>query len=39
MVGDKALDFTQDGLSLRIIGLPATAPDQPATVIVIECDG
>jgi len=26
-------------LSLRITGLPATAPDEPATVIAIECDG
>ena len=39
LVGDKPLMFTQDDLSLRITGLPATAPDQPATVIAIECDG
>jgi alpha-L-fucosidase len=39
LVGDKPLAFTQDDLSLRITGLPATAPDQPATVIAIECDG
>jgi hypothetical protein len=39
LVGDKPLTFTQDDLSLRITGLPAIAPDQPATVIVIECDG
>jgi len=31
--------FTQDDLSLRITGLPATAPDEPATVIAIECEG
>jgi alpha-L-fucosidase len=39
LVGDRPLTFTQDDLSLRITGLPATAPDQPATVIAIECDG
>ncbi len=39
LVGDKPLAFTQDDLSLRITGLPATAPNQPATVIAIECDG
>jgi len=39
LVGDKPLTFTQDDLSLRITGLPASAPDQPATVIAIECDG
>src|SRR5882672_789903 len=39
LVGDKPLTFTQDDLSLRITGLPKTAPDQPATVIAIECDG
>ena len=35
----KPLAFTQDDLSLRITRLPAIAPDQPATVIAIECDG
>src|SRR6266481_6547585 len=39
LVGDKPLTFTQDDLSLKITGLPATAPDEPATVIAIECDG
>ena len=39
LVGDKPLTFTQDDLSLRITGLPTTAPDEPATVIAIECDG
>jgi alpha-L-fucosidase len=39
LVGDKPLTFTQDDLSLRITGLPVTAPNQPATVIAIECDG
>jgi hypothetical protein len=39
LVRDKPLAFIQDELSLRITGLAATAPDQPATVIAIECDG
>jgi len=39
LLGDKPLTFTQDDLSLRITGLPGTAPDEPATVIAIECDG
>ena len=39
LVGDKSLAFTQDDLSLRVTGLPSAAPDQPATVIAIECDG
>jgi alpha-L-fucosidase len=39
LVGGTPLVFTQDDLSLRIVGLPATAPVQPATVITIECDG
>jgi len=37
--GEKPLAFAQDDLSLRVTGLPAAAPDQPATVIAIECDG
>ena len=39
LAGSKPVAFTQDDLSLRLTGLPAVAPDQPATVIVIECDG
>ncbi|MBV9339520.1 MAG: alpha-L-fucosidase [Acidobacteria bacterium] len=39
LVGDKPLAFTQDDLSLRITGLPSSAPEQPATVIAIECNG
>jgi len=31
--------FTQDEFSLRLTGLPLQAPDQPATVIEVECDG
>ena len=31
--------FTQDEFALRLTGLPVVAPDQPATVIEVECDG
>jgi alpha-L-fucosidase len=33
------VQFTQDEFSLRLTGLPLKAPDQPATVIEVECDG
>ena len=36
--GEK-VEFTQDEFSFRLTGLPMTAPDQPATTIVVECDG
>jgi len=39
LVGDKPLTFAQDDLCLRITGLPVSAPDEPATVLVIDCDG
>ena len=39
LAGGKPVAFTQDDLSLRLTGLPAIAPDQPATVLVIECEG
>ncbi len=35
--GEKVA-FTQDDFSLRLTGLPLEAPDQPATVIEVECD-
>ena len=35
----EAVQFTQDEWSLRLTGLPLKAPDQPATVIEVECDG
>ena len=35
----KKIEFTQDEFCLRLTGLPIEAPDQPATVIEIECDG
>jgi alpha-L-fucosidase len=35
----QKVDFTQDGdFTLRLTGLPLVAPDQPATVIEVECD-
>ena len=34
----ESVKFTQDEFSLRITGLPLQAPDQPATVIEVECD-
>jgi alpha-L-fucosidase len=36
--GEKVA-FTQDEFCLRMTGLPLQAPDQPATVIEVECDG
>ena len=34
----ETVQFTQDEWALRLTGLPLTAPDQPATVIEVECD-
>jgi alpha-L-fucosidase len=34
----EAVQFTQDEWALRLTGLPIQAPDQPATVIEVECD-
>ena len=34
----QSVTFTQDELTLRLTGLPVQAPDQPATVIEVECD-
>ena len=31
--------FAQDEFCLRLTGLPLEAPDQPSTVIEVECDG
>jgi alpha-L-fucosidase len=33
------VSFEQDEFSLRMTGLPATAPDSPVTVFEIECEG
>jgi alpha-L-fucosidase len=35
----QKVEFTQDEFVLRLTGLPLEAPDQPATVIEVECDG
>lgn len=35
----KKVEFTQDEFTFRMTGLPMVAPDQPATVIEVECDG
>ncbi len=35
----QKVEFTQDEFNFRLTGLPMQAPDQPATVIEVECDG
>jgi alpha-L-fucosidase len=35
----KPVAFEQDEFSLRLTGLPATPPDDPVTVIAVECEG
>ena len=35
----QKVEFTQDEFTLRLTGLPVAAPDRPATVIELECDG
>ena len=35
----KAVEFAQSDFSLQLKGLPVHAPDEPMTVIEIECDG
>ena len=35
----QKVEFTQDAVSLRLTGLPESAPDAPTTVIACECDG
>jgi alpha-L-fucosidase len=34
----KKVDFVQDDISARFTGLPYDAPDQPVTVIEVECE-
>ena len=34
----QKIEFTQDEFSLRLTGLPAGSPDDPVTVIEVECD-
>ena len=35
----QKVEFTQDEFTTRFTGLPLVAPDEPATVIEVECDG
>jgi alpha-L-fucosidase len=35
----QKVEFTQDEFNFRLTGLPMEAPDHPATVIEVECDG
>ena len=35
----QPVKFTQDEFTFRLTGLPIAAPDSPATVIEVECDG
>jgi alpha-L-fucosidase len=39
LVSGKEIKFDQDKFRLRMTGLPEKAPDDPVTVIAIECDG
>ena len=34
----QSIKFTQDSQNVRFTGLPLVAPDQPATVLEVECD-
>jgi len=38
LVSGKPLAFQQDDFRLRFTGLPVAAPDDPVTVLAIECD-
>jgi alpha-L-fucosidase len=35
----QKVEFTQDEFTFRLTGLPLVAPDQPVTVIEVDCDG
>jgi alpha-L-fucosidase len=35
----ESVAFTQDEFTLRLTGLPLRSPDEPATVIEVQCDG
>jgi len=35
----ESVRFTQDEFGLRLTGLPAQAPDHPATVFEVDCEG
>jgi alpha-L-fucosidase len=38
LVGGKPVEFQQESFRVRFTGLPKTAPDEPATVLAMECD-
>jgi alpha-L-fucosidase len=38
LTGGKPVQFQQERFRVRFTGLPKTAPDEPATVLAIECD-
>lgn len=38
LASGKAVTFEQDGISLRLTGLPIASPDDPISVIAIECE-
>jgi alpha-L-fucosidase len=39
LASGQDIEFDQNERGLRLTGLPAAAPDQPVTVVAIECDG
>ncbi len=39
LASGRDVRFKQDEMRVQFTGLPSTAPDEPATVIAIECDG
>jgi len=39
LAGGRPVPFMQEPLRVRFTGLPAQAPDQPATTIALECEG
>jgi alpha-L-fucosidase len=39
LTGGKDVKFDQDDFRVRFTGLPEKAPDDPVTIIAIECDG
>ena len=38
LASGKKVEVKQDPYRVRLIGLPAEAPDQPVTTLVMECD-
>jgi len=39
LASGRDVKFRQDEMRVQFTGLPSSAPDEPATVIAIECDG